>query len=233
MRPTILIALITVAIISGYATICQKDSFAGGDSETQLVEKKTYYVVIPEDLSLREIAFRLGKDKLIDEKEFFALAVDRDFLKTLGITAKSIEGYLFPETYYFDRSMSTREIMRIMVAQFRKRVTPEMAKRAGELGLDLNQFVTLASIIGKESDADSKKPAISAMFHDRLKKGMRLQSSPTAVYDLDNFDGKILRSHLKRKSPYNTYLIKGLPPGPIGNPGLASLKAALYPAKIN
>jgi UPF0755 protein len=194
---------------------------------------KRYRTTIPEDLTIKEIAEILMKDRLINEKEFLALSVDRVFLSTLGIEASSIEGYLFPNTYYFHHSMSTRQIIKIMHSEFLRKVTPEMVKRAKELGLDLNQFVTLASIIGKESDVDAKKPVISAMFHDRLKKGMRLQSSPTAVYDLDNFDGKILRSHLKRQSPYNTYVIIGLPPGPIGNPGLASFKAALYPAKVD
>ena len=151
----------------------------------------------------------------------------------MNIKADSIEGYLFPDTYYFNRSMSTRQIMKKMVNQFWEKVTPEMIKRAEELGFNTHQFVTFASIIGKESGDDAEKPIISAVFHNRLKKKMRLQSDPTAVYDLDNFDGKVLRSHLKRNSPYNTYIIKGLPPGPIANPGLTSLKAALYPAHVN
>ena len=196
-------------------------------------EIKNYRVVIPEDLSLREIAALLDKDKLINKEDFFALASDEDFLESLNIKADSIEGYLFPETYFFDRSMSTRQIMKIMVSQFWKKVTPEMIKRAGELGFNTHQFITFASMIGKESGDDAEKPMISAVFHNRLRKKMRLQSDPTAVYDLDNFDGKILRSHLRRNSPYNTYIIRGLPPGPIANPGLTSLKAALYPAAVN
>jgi UPF0755 protein len=195
-------------------------------------EIKNYKVVIPEDLSLREIAVILGKDKLINKEDFFALARDEDFLESLGVKADSIEGYLFPETYFFDRSMSTRQIMKIMVSQFWKKVTPEMIKRAGELGFNTHQFVTFASIIGKESGDDAEKTMISAVFHNRLRKKIRLQSDPTAVYDLENFDGKVLRSHLKRKSPYNTYIIKGLPPGPIANPGMTSLKAALNPAPV-
>ena len=198
-----------------------------------LGEKKIYKILIPENLSLRELAERLDEFKLINKKDFFKLARDKAFLESLNIKADSIEGYLFPVVYFFDRSMSTRQIMKIMVSQFWKKVTPEMIKRAGEIGFNINQFVTVASMIGKETNNDAKKPAISAMFHDRLKKGMRLQSSPTAVYDLDNFDGKILYSHLKRKSLYNTYVIKGLPPGPIANPGLTSLQAALYPVKVN
>ena len=196
-------------------------------------EIKNYRVVIPEDLSLREIAARLDEFKLIDKKVFFELAGDEDFLESLNIKADSIEGYLFPETYFFDRSMSTRQIMKIMVSQFWKKVTPEMIKRAGELGFNTHQFVTFASIIGKESGDDVEKTVISAVFHNRLRKKMRLQSDPTAVYDLDNFEGKVLRSHLRRNSRYNTYIIKGLPPGPIANPGLTSLTAVLYPAPVN
>ncbi len=196
-------------------------------------EIKNYRVVIPEDLSLREIAAILDKDKLINKEDFFTLAGDEDFLESLNIKADSIEGYLFPDTYFLDRSMSTRQIMKKMVNQFWTKVTPEMIKRAGDLRFDVHQLVTFASMIGKESGDDAEKPMISAVFHNRLRKKMRLQSDPTAVYDLDNFEGKIVRSHLRRNSPYNTYIIRGLPPGPIANPGLASLKAALYPAPVN
>ena len=196
-------------------------------------EIKNYRVVIPEDLSMREIVAVLEKDKLINKEDFFELASDEDFLESLNIKADSIEGYLFPDTYLLDRSMSTRQIMKIMVTQFWKKVTPEMIKKAGERRLNVHQLVTFASMIGKESGDDSEKPVISAVFNNRLRKKMRLQSDPTAVYDLENFEGKILRSHLRRNSPYNTYIIRGLPPGPIANPGLASLKAALNPAPVN
>jgi UPF0755 protein len=196
-------------------------------------EIKNYKVVIPEDLSLREIAVILGKDKLINKEDFFALAKNEDFLESLGIKADSIEGYLFPETYYLDRSMSTRQIMKIMVNQFWKEVTPEMIKQAGELKLDIHKLVTFASLIGKESGDDAEKPMISAVFHNRIRKKIRLQSDPTTVYDLKDYNGKVLRSHLRRNSPYNTYIIKGLPPGPIANPGVASIKAVLYPAPVN
>jgi UPF0755 protein len=130
--------------------------------------------------------------------------------------------------------MSTRKIIKIMHSEFMKRVTPAMVKRAKELGLvDVNQFVTFASIVGKESGNKPEKPTISAVFHNRLKKRMPLQSDPTAVYDLEDFSGKIRRSHLKRKSPYNTYVVRGLPPGPIANPGLDSLKATLNPEQVD
>ena len=196
-------------------------------------EVKLYRVTIPEDFTTKEIAERLAEFKLIDEETFFELAVDGDFLNTVGIKAKSIEGFLFPETYSFDRSMSTRQIMKFMVSQFWKKVTPEMVKMAEERGFNINQFITFASIVGKESGNKEEKPIIAAVFYNRLKKRMPLQSDPTAVYDLKDFSGKVMRSHLKRNSPYNTYKIRGLPPGPIANPGIDSLKATLNPAQVN
>lgn len=196
-------------------------------------EIKIYRVTIPEDFSLKEIAQRLDYYKLIHEEDFFALAADEDFLKSLKIEARSVEGYLFPDTYYFNRAMSTRHILRTMVNRFREKVTPEMINKAAARGFSLHQFVTFASIVGKESGNSEEKPLIAAVFYNRMKKRMPLQSDPTAVYDLDNFDGKVLRSHLKRISPYNTYLISGLPPGPIANPGIDSLQATLNPAAVN
>jgi len=196
-------------------------------------EVKEHKVLIPEDFSMQEIAACLDSEKLINKEIFFELARDKDFLQSLNIKAGSIEGYLFPDTYYFNRSMNTRQIMKRMVNRFWEKVTPEMTKKAQDMGFNTNQFITFASMIGKESGDNAEKPMIAAVFHNRLKKKMRLQSDPTAVYNLDNFDGKVLRSHLRRSSPYNTYLIKGLPPGPIANPGLDSLKAALNPASVN
>jgi len=199
-------------------------------------EIKSYTVMLPEDITVSDIAKRLLADKLINEKEFMALTVDKEFLGSLGIEADSIEGYLFPETYQFDRSMTTREVVRIIVRQFWKEITPEMRKRAEKMGLTFDEWLTLASIIGKESGNKEEKPLISAVFHNRLKRGMKLQSDPTAVYHLEQAGTpvkKVLRSHLRQDTPYNTYLIKGLPPGPIANPGIDSLRAALYPANVN
>lgn len=215
---------------------------SGNLSPSQIIEKlvrgeiKAYLVTLPEDLSAAEVSRRLAALKLVNEKEFMALAADREFLASLGIEANHIEGYLFPQTYQLDRSMTTREVIRILVKQFWKSVTPQMIKRAKEMGLTLNEWLTLASIIGKESGNREEKPLISAVFHNRLVKGMRLQSDPTAVYYLEQ-EGKpakaVLRSHLQKETPHNTYRIYGLPPGPIANPGLDSLKAALYPARTN
>jgi UPF0755 protein len=213
---------------------------AGSMSPAQIIEKlvrgdiKFYQVTLPEDITVREVATRLAEFKLIDEKEFMALAKDRDFLASLGIEEDSIEGYLYPNTYHLDRSMNTREVMRILVRQFWKEITPEMRQRAEQMGLTLNEWLTLASIIGKESGNSEEKTLISAVFHNRLKLGMKLQSDPTAVYRVEqkgNLVKTVLRRHLAADTPYNTYRIMGLPPGPIANPGIDSLRAALYPAR--
>jgi UPF0755 protein len=196
-------------------------------------EIKRYRVTIPEDLTVEEIADRLGQFGLIDRKHFIDLSADREFLSPLGIEGETIEGYLYPETYFFDRSMGTKEIMIRMVAEFWKHITPAMKDRAQALGLTLQEWITLASMIGKETGYGEEKDLISAVFHNRLKIGMKLQSDPTAVYNLKDFSGPIKRRHLDLASSHNTYQIKGLPPGPIGNPGLDSLQAALYPAAVN
>ncbi len=194
---------------------------------------KSYLVTIPEDITVREITSRLASFKLVEEKAFLSLSSDAKFLASLGIEGASAEGYLYPDTYRLDRSMSPKDIMKIMVNQFWKMFTPEMQKRAEDLRITIPQVITLASIIGKESGYKDEKPLISAVFRNRLKKGMKLQSDPTAIYDLNNFTGNITKKHLMRDAPHNTYRITGLPPGPIANPAIDSLHAALYPAPVN
>jgi UPF0755 protein len=192
-----------------------------------------YKVTIPEDFTVKEIAARLTSDRLVDEKLFLSLAKDTKLLSELDIDGRSVEGYLYPETYYLDKSMGAKAIIETMVTQFRKRFTPAMEKREKELGMTLHDVVTLASLIGKETGHEEEKPQVSAVFHNRLRKKMKLQSDPTSVYDLEPFPGAVKKKHLLRKSPYNTYIIDGLPPGPIANPAIDSLRAALYPASVN
>jgi len=199
-------------------------------------EIKVYQVTLPEDITVNEVARRLSAIKLINEKEFMALATDRSFLASLDIEANSIEGYLYPSTYRFDFSMTTKEVIRVLVGQFWREVTPELRKRAQEIGLTLPQWVTLASIIGKYSGNTEEKAIISAIFHNRLKQGMKLQSDPTAIYGLEqnlNHSKEDRKYYRKSDTLYNTYRITGLPPGPIANPDIDSLRAALYPAKVD
>jgi UPF0755 protein len=189
---------------------------------------KKYPVTIPEDFTLKQIAERLAEKQLVEEKIFLSVTTDPKFLASLRIEAPSAEGYLYPDTYDFNRAMTTREIVKKMVSKFWKEVTPEVLKRAQELHLSTTEFITLASIIGKETGYKEEKPLVSAVFHNRLKKGIPLQSDPTAIYDLKQYSHRVKRRQLDNDSPYNTYKIKGLPPGPID-----SLRAALYPAPVN
>ncbi|HOG17214.1 MAG TPA: endolytic transglycosylase MltG [Syntrophales bacterium] len=196
-------------------------------------EVKTYEVTIPEDLTIREIAGRIGASMAIDEARFMDLAADRRFLSSLGIDAPTAEGYLFPETYRFTRSMSAEDMFRSMVREWQWRVTPDLRQRAAALGLSTHELMTLASLIGKESRLVEEKPLVSAVFHNRLKKKMRLESDPTAVYSIEKTEKNVTSRDLRKDTAHNTYRIAGLPPGPIANPGIDSIHAALNPAPVD
>ena len=186
-------------------------------------------VVIPEGFALAQIVERLAGLKLLKAEEALALARDRQFLDGLGIKADSLEGYLFPDTYYFARGLGTRKVITALARRFLVE-WEHLAPAAAALGLSRHQAVTLASIIEREAKLEAERPLISSVYHNRLKKGMPLQADPTVIYGLPRFEGNLTRDHLGQDTPYNTYLKKGLPPGPICSPGRASLKAALHPA---
>ena len=194
---------------------------------------KEYFVFIPEGFTLIQIASRLENEGLADRERFIGLASDRGLLSTLGIEGKNAEGYLFPDTYKLDKSMGEEGIIRFMVKQFTKGLTPAMMERVDDIRLTSDEVVILASIIEKEGGPSEEKPLVSAVFHNRLKKGMRLQSDPTVIYGIKDFDGNLRRSDLRKRTPYNTYMIKGLPAGPICNPGIEAIMAVLYPAPVN
>jgi UPF0755 protein len=145
-------------------------------------EKKHYMVLIPEDINAREIAERLVSYRLINKEEFIKLLTDRDFILSLGLDVKSLEGYLFPDTYRLDRSMTTASIIRTLVNRSKEKITPEIMKRAERMKMTTHKLITLASIIGKESSSSIEKPLVSAVFHNRMKLGMKLQSDPTTIY---------------------------------------------------
>lgn len=192
-----------------------------------------HVVIVPEGFTISQIADAIVEAKVPKGKNFLKAATDRELLAGLKVPGTTAEGYLFPETYYLTRSMSEKEILTLMVTEFWKKVTPELIEEAYKVGLDLQKMITLASLIEKEARIKEEKPLISAVFHNRLKKGMRLQCDPTAVYGIKDFEGVVLKSHLRKKSPYNTYIIYGLPPGPIANPGMDSIKAAVNPAPVD
>jgi UPF0755 protein len=193
---------------------------------------KKRFIVVPEGFTVRKIAARLAAEGLVEEKEFLRLAGDRKLLSDLNVPAASAEGFLFPDTYIFYRGLEANRILKEMVTQFYARVPKEMIAEAGAQGFTLVQWVTLASIIEKETGLKSEMPLVAAVFRNRLQKKMPLQSDPTVIYGIEDFDGNLTRRHLERQNPYNSYLNRGLPPGPICSPGLDALQAALNPAPV-
>jgi UPF0755 protein len=190
-------------------------------------------ITIPEGLALNEIADLLGREGATGKEKFLKEARSTEILSLLGLENNGIEGYLFPDTYYFPVSATERDILTAMVEQFQEIFTPMMERQAKKLGLSRHEVVTLASLVEKEAGVEAERPLVSAVFHNRLKRNIPLQSDPTVIYGLKGFTGKLRRKDLQNPSPYNTYLIRGLPPGPICNPGLSSLRAALFPARVS
>jgi len=188
-------------------------------------------LTVPEGYSILQIAELVENAKFGSKIDFIKTATDTVLVNKNGIEAATFEGYLFPDTYFFPREVAMEQIISTMVNRFWSVFTTEWKERAKDLGFTVNQIVTLASIIEKETGAAFERPIISSVFHNRLKKKMRLDSDPTVIYGLKNFDGNLTRKHLSTHTPYNTYTINGLPAGPIANPGRDSLKAALYPEK--
>ena len=189
-------------------------------------------VTIPEGYRIIEIGDILVKNGLADKGKFLEQTKNTRLLKE--IAADSLEGYLFPETYHFGKFTNERTIVKKMVDTFKERtLKQEFLNRAKEIGFSFHEIITLASLIEKETGKDSERKQISSVFHNRLKKNMLLQTDPTVIYAMENFDGNIKKRDLKIDSPYNTYRYKGLPPGPISSPGLKSIIAALYPANTS
>lgn len=186
-------------------------------------------ITIPEGFTLREIAGRVAAAGIGNAEQLLALAMDPVFASKLKVPAGTLEGYLFPETYTINTTTSTDELLQTMVAQFDRQLSTELLDAARSHGLDRHALVTLASIIQKEAGNNEEVPLISAVFHNRLRLGMRLQADPTVIYGISNFNGNLTRRDLQTPTPYNTYTRGGLPPGPIASPGLAALRAAAYP----
>ncbi len=190
-------------------------------------------VTIPEGYSLTQIAEVLAAQQVTDTKDFTKLVRDRTFISSLGIEADSLEGYLFPETYSFPRQTKAREVIKAMVDGLHRVWGAELQEQAARMKLSLHQVLTLASVIEKETGAKDERELIAAVFHNRLRKKIPLQSDPTVIYGLPAFDGNIHKRDLSVPSPYNTYRVQGLPPGPIASPGAQSLRAALFPAQAS
>lgn len=187
-------------------------------------------VTIPEGYRITEIAALLNAEGLANPEKFIRQTRDENLIRSLGIPTDSLEGYLFPETYHFSKFTPEEKIVRNMVDTFREQVSKaQLMKSAKESNLSWHEIITLASLIEKETGLDSERKMISSVFHNRLRKNMRLQTDPTVIYAIERFDGNIRKHDLKIDSPYNTYRYKGLPPGPIASPGIKSIVAAIFP----
>jgi len=192
-------------------------------------------VTIPEGLTLSETAEQLKSQYSIDKDSFLRSSLNTTLIYEFDKEAKDLEGYLFPETYHFPKDTTTDKIVSSLIDQFKKTFSDEEKRRAEELGMTVREIVILASLIEKETSLPGERSLVSAVFHNRLRIGMKLDCDPTIVYALKQagkYKGRLLTKDLKLDSPYNTYLNRGLPPGPIANPGKASLKAALNPAEV-
>ncbi|MBD3307956.1 endolytic transglycosylase MltG [candidate division KSB3 bacterium] len=199
-----------------------------------LQEGKIFFrtATIPEGYTATQIAELLDELGFVDKDVFLRLAFDSALAAELGIEAESLEGYLFPNTYYIHRGMTAEELIRTMIQEFWKVMTPDLQQEGAQKGFTVHEIVTLASIIEKEVRVDQERALISAVYNNRLNIKMKLDSDPTVIYGLENFDGNLTRADLKKDTPYNTYRNRGLPPGPIANPGKGSLLAALRPADV-
>ena len=206
-----------------------------GDILDKMVSGKVrlYKFTIPEGSNLNQIAEIIDSAGLANRQEFLQLANDTRFIENMGNGAVNLEGYLFPDTYFFPRNVAAERIIESMVDRLQSEITDDWRQRASEINFTMHEVITLASIIEKETGTAAERPIISSVFHNRLKKKMRLETDPTVIYGIKDFDGNLTRKHLETKTPYNTYRISGLPPGPIASPGRAAIEAALYPAKTS
>ena len=187
-------------------------------------------VTIPEGLRAEEIASLLFAQAKIDPIRFLQLSVDSAFVASLGIPASRAEGYLYPSTYPFYPLLTPEEVIRQMADQALRTYGEEMALPGARNDLPMHQLVTLASIVEAETGSPTERPIIAAVFYNRLRRGMMLQSDPTVSYALGVHRDRVYYKDLNVKSPYNTYRTYGIPPGPICNPGRSAFHAVLFPA---
>ncbi|MDE2998597.1 MAG: endolytic transglycosylase MltG [Gemmatimonadota bacterium] len=190
-------------------------------------------VTVPEGRTLNQTLRRLAVALDLDEEKLLRLVNDPGFCRRLGVTADNLEGYLFPETYRFSLMMDEEQVVRMMVRQFHDVFDEGMADRTRQLEMTVHEVVTLASIIEGEARLDGERATISAVYHNRLRRGMYLQADPTVQYAIEGGRRRLFYRDYEVDSPYNTYRHRGLPPGPVMCPGAASLRAALYPANVD
>jgi UPF0755 protein len=197
-------------------------------SKGKIIERK---VTIPEGSTLEQIVLAIDQAGINKADAIRGELNKKEYRSLLYIPADTLEGYLFPDTYYFAKLTTPEKIINQMLKESISQWSQEFTDRAEELGYNRHEILTLASIIEKESGNLEEQPIVSSVFHNRLRAKIKLQSDPTVIYGLNNFNGNITKEDLSTPHPYNTYVIDGLPPTPICNPGLSAIKAALYPAE--
>jgi len=189
-------------------------------------------VTIPEGFSVSQVVRAVSAKLQVPPESVEAATRDTTLRRRLDIPAATVDGYLFPDTYTLPEGSTAREAIALMVRRFEQVWTPAWTARLDTIGLTRNDVMTLASIVEKEAKLPQERPVIAGVYMNRLRQGMLLQADPTVQYALPEHQTRLLFKHLKVKSDYNTYIRKGLPPGPIASPGKPSIVAALYPAQV-
>lgn len=189
-------------------------------------------VTIPEGYSIPQVVRAISARLQVPPESVEVAVRDTALRRRLNVPAATLEGYLFPDTYTLPEGATARQAVALMVKRFEQIWTPQWTARLDSIGLTRNDILTLASIVEKEAKLPAERPVIAGVYMNRLRQGMLLQADPTVQYALPQHQTRLLYRHLRVKSPYNTYMNKGLPPGPIGAPGKASIIAALYPAQV-
>lgn len=190
-------------------------------------------VTVREGDSIWTIGKAVEDAGLVSRDAFDLILVDKTWLAKLGVIGDSFEGYLFPETYFFSRPITPQQIVFKMLELGENRWKQEYTERADAMRFSRHEILTLASIVQKESGNAEEQPLVAAVFLNRLQQGMKLQSDPTVIYGIPNFNGNLRKSDLETVTPYNTYTNPGLPPGPICNPGESAIKAVLFAPATN
>lgn len=190
---------------------------------------------IPEGLRMTEIIEKIQTAGFSNTSNYESLFKDQKFIQSLGLPeqVQTLEGFLFPETYMFSKNSSEKVVLKKMVQTFLRKLPKNFKVKAKKQQLSFYDALILASIIEKETGKNSERKIISSVFHNRLKIKMPLQTDPTVIYGIRNFNGNLTRKDLRAKTPFNTYVIPGFPPTPISNPGLHSLEAAISPNQTN
>jgi len=197
-------------------------------------KRNIYTLKIIEGHNIYTVADSIGRSGIMAKDEFLKLATDKNYLGSIGVTSDSLEGYLFADTYYYSKEIDREKFIERIVRRTLKLFDREGVKeKMLSLNMDIHRTLTMASMIEKESGVSEEKPVVSAVFHNRLHKGMPFDCDPTVIYGTKGFGAPIRKIDLVTHTPYNTYAFKGYPRGPICNPGTGSIMAALSPAPVD